>query len=174
MLVLVPTHHGNTGNGSLPPAKQPVRLARVGSQSPQLLPMPLHGEHELPPGMLVSTTGAHFFKRQGGWTGSDQPRRVKRKAANVELQFDINAWYTTTSTSHSTHLSGTSRVTSLVFVRDLRPVNRSLIIEGTCIGICGALDSTSSWDSRQFGGIAVEENEDADDWSFDSVDGDSP
>lgn len=122
------------------------------------------------PGMLVSTTGAHSFKRLGSWKGSDQPRRVKRKAANVELQFDINAWYATASSAHSRHLSGTSRVTSLVFVRDIRSVNRSLVIEGTCIGICGALDSSpASWNSQQFGGAAFDESEDEDDWPTDSA-----
>lgn len=85
---------------------------------------------------IVALTGRHRFKSLNAAThGPGQTRVGYYARRRIRLEFAIDAWDCTSTSSHGHHLRGQWVCTSIGFVRSVSVASNSLIIQTTCLAI---------------------------------------
>ncbi len=86
---------------------------------------------------VLAVTGGHRFKclTPKELKGPGQRRKGYRKGRGLHVDFEIDAWETTSSSSHWTHLSGVWTCTSILLVRNISKNDKQVKVHCTCLAI---------------------------------------
>jgi hypothetical protein len=87
------------------------------------------------PGIFISCQGAFDFKSSKNQEGRNQIRQCFRKSNNIMINYQIDAWESTSSSSKNDSIYGHKVVTCICFVRDISEIDSILTINASCLSI---------------------------------------
>lgn len=87
------------------------------------------------PGIFISCQGAFYFKSSKNNEGRNQIRQCYRQSNNIKINFQIDAWEATSSSSKNDSLCGHKVITCICFVRDILERDGILTINASCLSI---------------------------------------
>jgi hypothetical protein len=86
---------------------------------------------------IVICKGGFYFKDRDPQQsfGSNQIREGLKRGNGIHLKFQFDAWETTSSSSHDSHLSGRNVVTLVCLVRSKSKIGKNLILNSSALAI---------------------------------------
>lgn len=102
-------------------------------------------------GMYITIRGAFYYKDiSGAQTGRNRRRLGYRRKDHIRIEFEFDAWETTSSTSDHCHLSGHQSSLAVLLVKSITKEDGWLVIRTSCLalgsGYIGDASFTTEWD----------------------------
>lgn len=128
----------------------------------------------LAPGDFVFVQGAHNFKQLSQQqSGPGQLSSAIRQAHGVSIRYVFDRWEATSTSAWGDWLLGRQRVGSIVHIKSLEREDRTVLIQGTVLGISNGHSSLKDRDyAPEVSRLAAlqRDNQDDEDWDWDEAD----